>query len=62
MKLYFKDLYSTYSIQKHRDGTATVKGRNCYGQLMLNRRCKSVLGAKQVMSRFNGGMPELVKK
>ena len=63
MKTFYKDWYGTYSIELHRNLTATLKCRNdSNGHLDLNKTYKSELGAKRALSRYCDGMPEVQSK
>ena len=58
MKTVYKDWYGTYSITTHRDGTATLRCRNKWGQLNLKKDYKSEQGAKIALGRYCCGMPK----
>lgn len=58
MKTYYKDGCGTYSIEEHRDGTATLRCRNSSNyNLDVNKIYKTVKGAKIALARYCGGMP-----
>lgn len=59
-KIYYKDYCGTYSITTHRDGTATLRCRDYYGNLRVNKTYKNENGAKISLGKYCGGMPTRV--
>lgn len=58
MKIFYKDGCGTYSIEGHKDGTATLRCRNSSNyKLDVKKDYKTVQGAKIALSRYCGGMP-----
>lgn len=57
-KIIYKDYCGSYSITEHRDGTATLRCRNCANHnLDVNKTYTTVDGAKRALSRYCDGMP-----
>ena len=59
-KTFYKDSCGTYSVETHRNGSATLRCCNPYGKLCLRKDYRSGDSAKRALSRYCGGMPLLV--
>ncbi len=63
MKKLYKDYCGTYSVTEHRDGTATLRCRNCVTHTLdFIKTYKTVKGAKIALAKYCGGMPDEVTK
>lgn len=63
MKTIYKDYCGSYSIEVHRDGSATLRCRNNGNyNLDYNRDYKNEAGAKRALSRYCDGMPEKIQQ
>ncbi len=62
MALKYRDYIGYYRITEHRDKRATLICRDWYGRITHKKIYKTVNGAKRVLSRFCGGMPERIRR
>ena len=59
MKKYFRDFYGgSASIQLHRDGTATLRVSDGYGERMVKKTYGSERGARIALSKYSDGGEE----